>query len=238
MRVWLFAAACALLPGSAMAQWRAAAFLGDAATGPADLAVTSPGADTAATLSDVRLDDESFRSPVYYGWRIGRSFARVPWLGIEGEFIHAKVVSRAADVVRVRGRVEGATVEGDRPVGSVLPRFALSHGFNFLLLNAVARLPLGADGPRARVVLTGRGGAGPTLPHVEASVGDDRADAYQWGRVGGHAAAGVDAGVTHRLSVTAEIKWTATRQAVSIGESRVSGTLRTRHLANGLAWQF
>ena len=54
-RVWLIAAACVLITGSVEAQWRASAFIGRAATRPADLTVTSPGGDTAVTLFDVPI---------------------------------------------------------------------------------------------------------------------------------------------------------------------------------------
>lgn len=240
MRPGTLSAACLLLAAwPASAQWRVAAFAGHASTAPADVTVTALARDTAVVLADVPFAGDSSRSPIYYGWRVSRAFGRVPWLAIEGEFIHAKTITHPGDVVHVRGRLDGAPVDAERPVGTVLPRFALSHGLNFLLANAVARVDVGGTSAApARLALTARAGVGPTLPHVEATFAEAREDAYHTGRAGWQVAGGVEARVTAHLWAIAELKWTATRQAVGVGDATIAAAMRTRHAVAGLGWQF
>ena len=225
-------------PCPAAGQWRVAAFVGNASTANADISVTSRPA-TAVVLDDVRFDDASSRSPIYYGWRAARHFTGAPWFGIEGEFMHAKAITRAADVVRVRGRLDGAAIDADVPVGTVLPRFELSHGLNFLLANAVVRIGVAGDrGPDARVALTARAGAGPTVPHVEATVAGAREDAYRIGRIGWQVAGGAEVRAWSRLSIVTELKWTGTNQELEVGPAVIAVPLRTVHVVMGAGWRF
>lgn len=223
----------------AAAQWQVTAFLGDAATSVTAVTVTDPTRDTAVTLERVRFDDASFEPPLYYGGRLTRFFTDVPWLGVETEFIHAKAISRPTSTTRLRGRLEGVAVDADRPLNTVVQRLALSHGLNFLLANAVLRVrPGGGDPRQARVLLTGRVGVGPTLPHLEADVNDARVDEYRRGRLAWQAAAGAEWRIADRLLLVGELKWTRTRQRLEVGSSELETTLGTRHAVGGLAWRF
>jgi hypothetical protein len=220
------------------AQWRVAAFAGNARTARADIAVAAPP-HTAVGLDGVPFDDESSRSPIYYGLRVGRHFARAPWFGIEGEFMHAKAITRATDVVRVHGRFDGVAIDADLPVGTVLPRFELSHGLNFVLANAVVRLGLGADrGPDARVAVTARAGAGATVPHVEATAEGARADEYRVGRIGWQVAGGIDVRLWSGVSALTEVKWTGTNQQLDVGAASITVPIRTVHVVAGAGWRF
>jgi len=227
------------VPCPAGAQWRIAGFAGSASTARADVAVSTPP-DTAVVLDSVPFAHESWRPPIYYGWRVARHFGRAHWLGVEGEFLHAKAITRNTDLVRVHGRLAGATIDADVPVGAVLPRLEISHGLNFLLANAVVRVGLGADrGPGARVAVAARAGAGPTLPHVEATtLAGARADEYRIGGIGWQVAGGLDVRVWSRLSAIAELKWTGTHQALDVGPTVITVPLRTVHVAIGAGWRF
>jgi hypothetical protein len=224
---------------AASAQWALSAFLGSVWNSSADLHAVSRHHGTDLTLKGVSYDDKSFRFPIYYGARVTRFFPRVPWLGLEGEFIHLKAISRPGQVVDVGGRYGGQPVSGPAPLGAFVPHFELSHGLNFALANAVVRVPLsrtGAFGPARRVALSARGGLGPTIPHVEARFHDQVEDEYQLSSLGWQAAAGIEVRLRNSLRAVSEVKWTSTSQGVSIGESKVDGPFRAKHLIVGLAW--
>ena len=227
------------MSGVAVAQWSVAAFTGNASTARGDLRVTSSGDDTAVTLQAVSYDDESFQSPIYYGGRVTRFFRAVPCLGLEGEFVHLKTITRPDAVVQADGRLAGQTVTGPRPLGTVLPRFELSHGLNLILANVVVRFPTrkaDAPGGGPRLAMTGRGGVGPTVPHVEARFQNQDEDGYHVGRAAWHAAIGIEVRLWGRLHAVSEVKWTTTRQRLQAAGAGIDGRFRTRHLIAGLSW--
>src|SRR5262245_7332642 len=164
---------CALLAstGSASAQWQVTASLGKAATSPSRLSIRS-AADSEFIVERVHLRDESFDSPWYYGARLTRRLQRVPWLGLEVEFVHAKAIADPSQLVRIRGRVDGTDVDESQRLGAILPRFELSHGLNFVLGNAVVFWPIVRSGHDPLFSVVGRFGGGPTVPHVEVTVQD------------------------------------------------------------------
>jgi hypothetical protein len=131
-------------------------------------------------------------------------------------------------------------VSGDRTLGTVLPRFEVSHGLNFLLVNAVVRFDIRqiTNGTPGRVVIIGRAGAGPTIPHVEATTFDGRVeDGYQLGRIGWQGAGGVQVKLVGRLGAVAEAKITYTRGKLDVAGAEIASSFRTRHIVAGLAWQ-
>ena len=219
------------------AQWVASVYLGDAATPATTVTLDDAENSTRLTLDAITFEDESWQSPVYYGGRIARFFQRAPWLAIEAEFIHLKVVADTAAVVRVRGTEAGATVDERRQVSAVLPRLSLSHGLNFALANVVFRVPLRTGQPSSRVSLLARVGAGPTIPHVEATLTTDSADGYQWGRVGLHAAGGAEVSISKRIALCLEAKRTATRQVVRVGSTELAASFATRHFVAGITYR-
>ena len=157
-----------LLASPASAQWAATAYLGDATTLSSRFDVRSTIGDTALVVEPVSFDDESFQSPRDDGARITRRFERVPWFGLEAEFIHAKVIADPSQAASVRGHLDGAELGGQLRLGAILPRFELSHGLNFVLGNAMVQWPIAPRGSDALFTVVGRLGAGPTIPHVES----------------------------------------------------------------------
>jgi hypothetical protein len=225
--------------GPATAQWSVSAFLGNAWNASGTLDVVAPPA-TELKLQDVRYDDKSFKSPVYYGARVARFFRRPSWLAVEGEFIHLKAITNPAQTVSASGRFDGRLVSGPAEMGEFLPHFELSHGLNFLVANVVARVPVVRSGTATespRVSLTIRGGMGPTLPHVEGEFQGQVENSYQFSRLGWQAAAGVQTRVVGRLVALSEIKWTSTHQRVDIGDTTIDGPFRARHFIVGLGWE-
>jgi hypothetical protein len=227
-----------LFPASpASAQWSVSAFLGDAATSPSRLEVRSNAGD-AAVIERVQLDDESSKSPWYYGWRIARRLERLPWLGFEAEFIHAKTIADTAQLVRVHGRVNGTAVDGQLPMSVVLPRFQLSHGLNFLLGNAVIRWPSGSARSEPRLTVVGRFGVGPTIPHVESTFQGQTEDAYQLARLAIGGGIGAEVRVMTHLFAVGDLKYTTTQERVHVGSAEIAGRFTTRHVMAGLMWRF
>jgi hypothetical protein len=229
---------CAFLAstGTALAQWQVTASLGKAATSPSGLSIQS-AADSALTVDRVHLRDESFDTPWYYGARLTRRLDRVPWLGLEIEFVHAKAIADASQVVRIRGRLDGTDVDESQPLGAILPRFELSHGLNFVLGNAVMFWPVGRTGQDPLLLVVGRFGAGPTVPHVEVTFRGHAEDAYQFGAPAIAGAVGGQIRISTHLAAVVEFKLTRTRQQLDVGSADIEGVFTTRHVLAGLVWQ-
>jgi len=201
----------------ANADWTIAGFVGAAHTLDSSIRLIQPADLTDVTLSPVSYRSESFELPIYYGYRVG-VFPGSRWFGVEGEFIHLKVI---ADTSR-------------QPVAGVLERFSITHGVNLVLVNAVVRHPLGDDDRRPRWLLTGRLGAGASVPHAESTIGGVSLEQYEWGSFSAQAAAGVELRLGQRVSLAGEYKLTRTVQDVSVVRGSVNTPLTTHHLVAGL----
>jgi hypothetical protein len=191
------------------AQWIVAAYGGAVHTQPADVRLRQPDRSTDARLSRVRFESESFKAPVYYGYRIARVVSARRRVFLEAELIHAKAFAQDAKDVQ---------------------RLAMSHGLNFVLVNVGVRRPLGA-----RLSATARAGAGPMVPHVEAEIGGSRTDAYQLAGVGVQTALGAELKIWRRVSLLAEYKWTRAVMRLSLPAARASLAPTSHHVALGLA---
>jgi hypothetical protein len=123
---------------NAYADWTLGVFVGMAHTRPASLTLIQPREDTDVTLSPVRYRSESLAPPIYYGYRVA-FFPGSRWLGVEGEFVHLKVVADTARDVEMSGTLRGSPVGGSAPLSSIIEAFSITHGVNLLLVNAVAR---------------------------------------------------------------------------------------------------
>jgi opacity protein-like surface antigen len=192
---------------------------------------------TDVTLASVEYHGESFTSPQYYGYRLTWFSRKRSWLGVEAEFVHPKAFADTGRVTRASGQVGGMRIEQPVPVGSVIERFSISHGLNMVLFNAVARHAFGSRGTRARVVVAGRFGAGPTIPHAESTIeGRQSAEGYAWGAPVWQAAAGVQVRLVTRLDAVSEYKFTRTRQSVDVDRGKADGVFASHHIVFGLSW--
>ena len=237
-RVLAFGMAAALLATPASAQWSITGFFGNASTAPADLTIRSKDTDTELDLGPVSFADESSRSPWYYGWRVTRGFEQCPWLGIEAEFIHAKAISDPNEVVRVRGRISGQPIDLSQALGSTLPRFELSHGLNVLMGNAVLHWPIVRRNGQPLVEIVGRAGAGPGIPHVEATFMGHSTDRYELGGWAIAGSVGADIRLSSRLSAVVDLAWTRAMLRLDLVTADLNGDFTTRHIIGGVTWRF
>jgi hypothetical protein len=227
------AAAASLLGAAAPAegQWYFEGYLGGNYTHPADVSVDQPSRELAMDFKDVRFTAEPLTTPPYYGWRAGRLFGAARRVGLELEFIHLKAIAqtdRAYEIVDRSGRLD---LRASGPMSNEVARYSMTHGLNFILINVVARQPLGAG----RHALVFRLGAGPTLPHAETTVSGLSREQYEFAGPAAHAAAGAVFGIGGAFGVLAEYKVTFARPAITIAEGTGQTTTFTHQVALGFS---
>ncbi|MBI3049748.1 MAG: hypothetical protein HYY76_15695 [Acidobacteria bacterium] len=164
----------------------------------------------------VTFRGDSFRWPIYYGYRVGHAIGR-RGVWIEAEFLHLKVIANQESLAP--------------PVES----FAITHGMNFILVNVVWAAP---EHDRARVGWMVRAGLGPTLPHAESRVDGRWQEGYELGGAGIQLAPGIVVRVTRVLRMTGEYKFTFARPSVEVAGGHALAAVRTHHVAWGLAAAF
>jgi hypothetical protein len=226
-----------LTPASAGAQWYVAGFAGANTTQPATITVDQPSRQTHLVFTDVHFTSESFTSPQYYGYRIGRMFGQRRRWGLEFEFTHPKVFGATAGIVRIQGQWRGAPIDTTAPMRTFVDRYAMSHGLNLALVNVVLRLPIGG-GPSpaaAPLALILRAGAGPTIPHHETTIGGDSLDGYEVSNVGVQAAVGLSVRLRGRLGATVDYKFARTSPLIDVVDGTGRTTARIHQIAVGLS---
>ncbi len=235
-RTWGSLVAVVLLAGRPLRadDWALGGFFGGTATRQNTLTLQQPQAATNLSMHPVRYDSRSLKNPIYYGYRF-TWFAR-PNVGLEGEFIHPKVFARTGETVRLRGTIVGQPVDASLPMSSVIERFSLSHGLNFLLVNAVFSHQVDA-GSTPRFWLIARGGAGITIPHVESDVGGRERQAYELGSAAFQGAIGGELRFARHVAATMEYKFTTTNESVGIGDGTLRGRFNSHHVALGITWR-
>jgi hypothetical protein len=217
----------------ASAQTYFVAYLGANHTHAADVAIDVAAADLVATIRDVRFTAEPFRSPQYYGARVGHLFGARHRLGLELEFIHLKVIGDTQREYQIVGRLAGLDPSGPVLMEALVQRYAMTHGLNFVVVNGIARRPLGD-----RLALVGRLGAGITVPHAESTVLGRAREQYQFAGAGGHLAAGVETTLRGPLAFVTEYKLTYARPRIDVAGGSGQTTALTHHVAFGMRWQF
>jgi hypothetical protein len=226
-------AALALLsvPADARAQWYGAAFLGGAHTHSARVSIDQPARGRSVTFDDVEFAGESLKSPQYYGWRFGRLLGADRRFGAELEFIHLKAIAKTDRTYPMAGSVAGSA-PAPGPMSTIVQRYAMSHGLNFLVINFVSRTPIG-EGPLAVVL---RSGIGPTLPHAETTIGGEAREQYEYAGLGTQTSAGLEIGIHRFLSAVVDYKFTFARPSITVVDGTARTTSATHHLAVGLAF--
>lgn len=217
----------------ARADWSVAGFLGAAHTQESSITLTQPADSTDVSMSPVVYRAASFEAPIYYGYRIG-CFPRSRWLGVEGEFIHLKVIADTSRPALFSGTIKGATVSETQPIAAAIEHFSITHGVNLVLVNAVVRHQIGHGEAQPRWFLTGRVGVGASVPHVESTIAGASLEHYEWGALSAQGAAGVELRLRQRVYLAGEYKLTRTVQDVSVVHGSVSTPLTTHHLVVGI----
>jgi hypothetical protein len=224
-------------PTAATAQLYASVSAGGNHTAPADVTVNVPSSGLAVTYQDVHFSARSLDSPEYYVWRVGRLFAAHPRLGVEFEFTHLKVIGDTSRSYAASGQINGQAIPGGSslPMNAEVQEYQMTHGLNFLLVNAVGRLPIPSV---RRLSLVARAGVGATLPHAETEVLGRSQERYEFTGLGVEGSAGLAMKLSHLLSLIADYKVSEARPRITV----VSGTAQmhalTQQVAIGLAVGF
>src|SRR4051794_35575149 len=128
------------------AQWYVAGQLGANHTLPAAVSLDQPARSTSLRFDDVHFVAHPFQSPQYYSVRGGRLFGEARRWGVEGELVHPKGYADTPLPVHVTGTLAGVAVDATTRMDTLVQRYSMSHGMNFVLLNLVGRFPLGTHG--------------------------------------------------------------------------------------------
>jgi lipid A oxidase len=223
----------------AAAEWQVSAYVGAAASAAPSLRLVQPGRSTNLEFTGVTWRGESFRSPLYYGYRVGWFRRRDAHVGMEIEFTHLKAFANTERVVHARGTLAGTPVDEQQPLSTVVGRLSVSHGLNLLTVGiAYRRAILGGDDPRRGLRVVLRAGGGPTIPHAESRIGSDVQQQYAWGRFVGLLGAGVEWRLGPRWSWLGEYKWSHTAQRLGVSAGTIETTIRSHHAITGVGWRF
>src|SRR5262245_46674616 len=227
-------------PASAGADWILSGYLGHALTQSSTIDLTLPGRATELELADVEYRGESFQSPQYYGVRATWIPKAHRWMGIEGEWIHAKVYAEVDRDVHARGTLVGVPIDAVVPLSSIVERVSMSHGLNFVFANIAARRgfgPVNAGGVH-RAVAVVRAGAGPTMPHAESQIGDVYFEQYESGGLGVQAGGSVELSLWRGVGALGEYKftWASPEIEVAGGQARIPA--RSHHFVFGVLYGF
>jgi opacity protein-like surface antigen len=215
-------------------------FSGIALTENNDLRLRQDGG-TDLTFHDVSYKGRDFESPQYYGGRLSYFLPQQSHWGFGAEFFHMKMYLNAGDTVHVTGSRAGVPVNDSERIDNTIQSFSISHGLNFLTLDAIYRwLPGHRDGdflgrfqPYVGV------GIGAVIPHVESTVGGVRHEEYQWHGPGVQGFGGLNFDLARHLSLFVEYKLTyANLDTMNIPGGSIAIIPFTHHLLSGLSVRF
>ncbi len=223
------------------AEWRVEAYLGKVFTSNADLKIEQPSRGTSLLFHDVEYADRSFRTPLYYGLRTGYFATPHSNLGLEVEFIHAKLYSESEQEVSVSGVREGESIDSTIRLGEIVQDFSMSHGLNFLFFNLVGRLGIFGNGDNQtdKVGLYSRAGLGPLIPHTESVIDGERREQYEFHGPAYQFAAGAKIEILERVLLLLEYKFTyVSVKNAKVPHGHAESDITTRHLVFGVGKRF
>ena len=117
--------------------------------------------------------DESFVRPMYYGIRVTHWPKQNSQYGVSLDFTHAKMYANLNETIKVEDTDTGQL--SSAPLSQTFKRFALSHGYNYLTLNAMLK----PDLRHTNVVTPYVGlGAGFSVPHIEVTTSSENVNDY------------------------------------------------------------
>ena len=227
--------------GPARAEMFVDLYTGNSFTLDGDIRVKQPALGNDFTLESVSFpDSHSFSGAPYYGLRLGYFFEQYPWLGTAIEYFHFKMFADTSGNKRLTGTRDGSSVDTSVPVGSVIQQFQITHGVNYLMLDALLRYPLLKDPerfPKGRVQLYGGAGVGPVITHAEDVIDNVPNDArYEVAGAGVQGFVGVRALLFKYVGAFVEYKFTHSSLNVSAGYGRAYVGENTHHIVGGLTF--
>jgi len=190
--------------------------MGASATSTSTLTAKSTStSDFAYSSLTVAYKGQAFRSPWYYGVRVGWLPATTRGFGYEVEWTHAKAIAQID------------------PRATLLTAFQQSHGLNFLLGNVAYRFSPGCGGRCTAVV---RGGAGISTPHVESTFLNVHQEQYQYGGPAWQLGAGLEYHLWQFVYAIGDARITRVTENHLRGAGvEIAGTFFTRHVDFGVA---
>jgi len=237
------AVATGVWPSSARAEFVLDLFTGTSDTSNADVEIKQPAAGNRFTVRDLAFDGQSFEDPPYYGARVAYFFEGLPWLGVGVEFFHFKIFGETGETRQITGTRTGTPINMRAPVTSVVQRFDVSHGVNYLMVDVIARYGFFRDSatyPGGRLQIYVGGGVGPVITHAETRIEGVAAEpGYEVGGVGSQGFAGVRFMLFKYVGLFVEGKITHSSLTVGVaqgGEASFDET--TRHIVGGITIAF
>jgi len=214
------------------------AYMGKSFTLASDIRLRQPGLGNEFTVEEVSFDDESFSGPPHWGWRAGYFFEQYPSFGVALEYLHFKVIAETSELKRLRGILRGSPIDTTARVDSIVQQFQITHGVNYVTLDALFRYPLLQDPERlrhGRVQLYGGLGIGPVIVHAENRIEQLKNDkGYEVTGPGVQAFAGARALLFKHFGVFAEYKFTHSRLHVGVASGDGRLTEDTHHIIWGV----
>jgi hypothetical protein len=229
-------------PSPGGAEWFADLYGGKSFTLDADIKIKQPANNSNFTVESVAFGDESFVDPHYYGVRLGHFFERFPSLGLAIEFFHFKMLAETNESKRFTGTRNGAAINTVQPVNTVIQQFDISHGVNYLTLDAILRAGFFEDKerfPKGRLQAYAGIGPGVVIIHPENRVeGIKNKGEYEIGGFGIQTMVGVKALLFKHFGLFGEYKFTHSSLDVGLGTGSGSVNENTHHAVFGITVPF
>lgn len=179
------------------------------------------------TLHAVRYTTRPFEAPPYYGIRVARYWTPQAEsifnrFGAEVEMIHDKI-----------------HLEEAQDPDSIVQRFKVTDGLNYLVLNFVANKQL--DGLWETNLRTGLAiviSHPETVIRDEADGEDGDIHGYRYSGLGAHLSLNISRQVTQRSNVMVEYKFTGANPSVPIADGKATTPVLSHHVVAGWSWRF
>jgi len=215
-------------------------YTGKSFTRDADVRIRQGGAGNDFRIQDVSFDDDSFRDPPYYGARVGYFFERYPWLGVAIDFVHFKMSADTSETKGFTGTLGGTPLDARLPMNTIVQRFDITHGVNYVTVNGLVRYSLLTDAerfPHGRMQLFAGAGLGPVITHAESSVGGAHSSgSYEVGGLGVQGFAGVRMMLFKYVGVFAQYRFTRSDIDVRVATGRGKVEEISHHVVGGLTF--
>lgn len=224
----------------ASAEFFVDAYTGRSFTNDADVKIKQSGQGNDFTVKELSFDDESFKhaESAYYGMRFGYFFKKYPWFGTAIEFLHFKIIGETDETKRITGTRGGAPINTTTRVDTVVQRFDVSHGVNYLTLNALFRYSLFKEPerfPHGRLQLYGGFGAGPVITHAENTIeGLNNNEKFEVGGPGVQAFVGARTLLFKHFGVFVEYKFTHSDLEVDVAGGDAKLDENSHHIVGGI----